>query len=260
MRKALEKVYASAKNVEGARMGIIIQQMIDEPLLAGVVYSETWYGDPFVVLNYVENKLADNLVSRGGDSGKLFAVGKILTDENHNMIRFNLKTLDDLSYNMMFYKNIRVNSPEKVTNDDREEYKKQFLLTAIAMQLEQDLGYPVDMEFAISKKGEVNVLQQRPYVLPKFYEKRIDGKTTTYFSLDKNIIEGRVKFITGFRPECIDAEGEVNIWKKDESVRIFTKQSVGKRIAFMGFREHTPFGVEYNHCGNMQRENLIFQR
>ena len=76
------------------------------------------------LLNYVENKLADNLVSRGGDSGKLFAVGKFLTDENHNMIRFNLKTLDDLSYNMMFYKNIGINSPEKVTNDDREEYKK----------------------------------------------------------------------------------------------------------------------------------------
>ena len=27
----------------------------------------------------------------------------------------------------------------------------------------------------------------------------------------------------------------------------------------MGFRESTPFGVEYNHCGNMQRENLDFR-
>ncbi|MBQ8750978.1 MAG: hypothetical protein IJZ30_05025 [Alphaproteobacteria bacterium] len=259
MRDALEQVYASAKRIEGAKMGIIIQPMIEKPLMAGVVYSETWYSDPFVVLNYVENKLANELVSRGGSDGKLFAVGKILTDEKHDMIRLNLKTLDDLRYNMVFYRNVSVNSPEKVTDIDRNEYKRQFFMASLAMQLEQDLGYPIDMEFAISQKGEINILQQRPYILPKMFERKIDANITTYFSLDKYIIEGKVGFVKDIREFGCKKDYEVNIWKKDESVRIFTNQSIGNRIAFMGFRDSSPFAVEYNHCGNMKRENLDFR-
>ena len=122
MKDALNKVYKSAENVEGARMGIIIQPMINEPNLAGVIYSETWYGDPFVVMNYVENRLADDLVSRGENGGKLFAVSKALFDINHKMVRLNLETVDDVSYKMLFYKNVFVNSPEEVTLEDRKVY------------------------------------------------------------------------------------------------------------------------------------------
>ena len=66
---------------------------------------------------------------------------------------------------MMFYRNEFVNSPEKVTDIDRNEYKRQFFMASLAMQLEQDLGYPIDMEFAISQKGEINILQQEKILL-----------------------------------------------------------------------------------------------
>lgn len=258
MREALNQVYASAKNVKDAKMGIILQSMIEVPKMAGVAYSESWYGDPFVVINYVENELADKLVAHGGKNGHLFAVSKPLFDQNHKMVRLNLRTLNDLQYKMLFYKNIYISSPQEVTDADRQNYRNQFVIAALTMQLEQDLGYPVDMEFALSADGKLNVLQQRPYLLPKFYKREINDYTRTFFSLEKPFIDGHVGFVAAPHPWTANEKYDINIWKSGERVSIYTKDSVGVRHAFMGFRESSPFAADYSHCGNMAREHLDF--
>lgn len=258
MRDALNQVYASAKTVENAKMGIILQSMIDMPQMAGVAYSESWYGDPFVVINYVENELADELVAHGGNNGHLFAVSKPLFDKEHKMVRLNLATLDNPEYKMFFYKNIHIDSPEEATAKDREDYRNQFIIAALAMQLEQDLGHQVDMEFAISADGKINILQQRPYLLPRFYKRTIDSNTTTYFSFEKPFIDGYVGFVNVNHPWGAKEKYDINIWKTKEAVHIYTKDSVGVRRAFMGFRESSPFAADYSHCGNMEREQLDF--
>ena len=43
---AVNKVYESAANVPNAKMGVILQSMVPDPQMAGVVYSETFFGDP----------------------------------------------------------------------------------------------------------------------------------------------------------------------------------------------------------------------
>ncbi|MBO7066690.1 MAG: hypothetical protein J6W40_03650 [Alphaproteobacteria bacterium] len=257
MVNAIEKVYKSAANVPNARMGIVLQQMVDNPKMAGVVYSETWYGGPFVVMNYVENALADKLLADGG-RGEYFAISKPLFDENHQMIRLDLKTFNDLRYNTFFCRDWRTISPEKLESQDREKYKTHILLSALAMQLEQSLGYPIDMEFAVSADGKMNILQQRPYCLPEFYRREIDDRTTSVFSSETIVLEGTVGFIKRLHPFSAKPEYDINIWKSEESIRIFTNKSVGVGFQFMVSWSNSPFEAQYNHHGNMSRENLDF--
>ena len=260
MYQALREVYASAKNVEDSKMAVILQKMVDTPKIAGVAYSESWYGDPFVVLNYTKNKFADKLVAQGGDEGHLFAVGKFYSDEENNIQRISFNSINDndkkLTYWSPKFRDIRLATPE-----DRQKYKAQFSLAALITSLEKDLDYPVDMEFAVSQTGQINLLQQRPYCLPEFFIKNIDLKTTSVFSQQKPIIEGRVGFVRYPQPWYAQKDFDINIWKSrdGDSVHVFTKDSVGVYLAFEGFfREHSPFSAQYNHMGNMSRENLDF--
>ena len=257
MANAIETVYKSAANVPNARMGIVLQQMVDNPKMAGVVYSETWYGGPFVVMNYVENKLADKLLA-GGGHGKYFAISKPLFDENDEMVRLNLGTFNDLRYNTFFYRHALTTFPEKLDPQDREKYKTHILLSALAMQLEQSLGYPIDMEFVVSANGKINILQQRPYCLPEFYRREIDDRTTSVFSSETIVLEGTVGFVKYVNPLFAKPEYDINIWKSDEHIRIFTNKSVGVGFKFMTSWSNSPFEAQYNHHGNMSRENLDF--
>ncbi len=259
MRQALNTVYASAQNVPDSKMAVVLQSMIETPKIAGVAYSESWYRDPFIVLNYTENKLADKLIARGDKEGRLFAVGKFFADEQNNVHNISLDYLSNPDYKPVFMRLGDI-TPRWATETDKKQYHDLFVLAALTNQLENDLGYPVDMEFAVSKNGSFNILQQRPYYFPKTYTKEIDLNTTTYFNASKPIIEGTVGFINAPSPWNAKKDYDINIWKQDETVRIFTKDSVGVRLAFSGsMRYHkTPLSAQYNHFGNMSRESLDF--
>jgi len=259
MAVALNTVYASAAKVPNAKMGVILQSMVSEPQMAGVVYSETFLGGPFIVMHYVQNDFADKLLSDKHFSGfHRFATSKPVFDKNHDIIRFNLSNIDNLEYNMMFYPNSFTGSPQKVSAQDREIYRNHFLISALCSELEPDLGHPVDMEFVVSKDNKINIVQQRPYCLPEFYEIQIDEHTKSVFSPEKPIIEGCVGFIDGIRPVPTQEYNDINIWKSGETVHVFTKNSVGVKFKFEFDWSNSPFDGLYGHHGNMLRENLDF--
>ncbi|MBO4583123.1 MAG: hypothetical protein J5714_03665 [Alphaproteobacteria bacterium] len=256
---ALNTVYASAANVPNAKMGVILQSMVPTPQMAGVVYSETFFGAPFIVMHYVKNDFADRLLSDENFSDfHRFATGKALTDKNHGITRFNLSNINNSEYNMVFYPNAHTVSPQRVSAQDRETYRNHFLISALCSELEPNLGYPVDMEFVVSKDNKINIVQQRPYCLPEFYEIQIDEHTKSAFSLDKPIIEGHVGFINSIRAVPTQEYSDINIWKSDESVHVFTKDSVGVKFKFEFDCLNSPFEGLYGHHGNMRRENLDF--
>ena len=261
MADALNKVYASAAKVPHTEMGIVLQAMVPEPQMAGVVYSETFFGAPYIVMNYVKNDFADKLLSdKNFRTTCRFATSKSVFDKNDDMFRFNLSTIDNPGYKTLFYPKSTCVSPQSPTAKDRETYRNHFLISALCSQLEQDLGYPVDMEFAVSKNNKINLVQQRPYCLPKFFERTIDNNTKSVFSLDKPIIEGDVGFVEHIRPTIGNAPElhNITIWKRDESVCIFTKDSVGMKHRFYFDWSNSPFEGLYGHHGNMVRENLDF--
>ena len=82
MRKALQTVYQSAQNValkknKSPKMSVIIQQMIDKPDYSGVAYSEDFDGNPFVVINRIKRKTAENLV-KGQEQGEVIKISKYI--------------------------------------------------------------------------------------------------------------------------------------------------------------------------------------
>ena len=259
MADALNTVYASAAKVPNAKMGVILQSMVSEPQMAGVVYSETFLGAPFIVMNYVQNDFADKLLSDKNCSNfHRFATSKPVFDKKHNMIRYNLSTIDNPEYNMMFYPNSFTGSPQNVIQQDRKEYRNHFLISALCSELEQDLEYPVDMEFVVSKDNKINLVQQRPYCLPEFYQIQIDEHTKSVYSPERPIIEGYVGFIDRIRNVVTQEHNDINIWKSGESVYVFTKDSVGVKFKFEFDWSNSPFDGLYGHHGNMLRENLDF--
>ena len=151
MRQALNTIYDSAKAEPTARMGIIIQQMIEEPQIAGVAYSETYNQRPFIILNYTEGKVADNLISKGGDEGKLFAVCKFVDNPSGGGDRLSLWNLHSRLVEYGYIDNSR--GSIKIADDEERmgKYKTQFILSCLVSGLEKHLGYPLDVEFAVSK-------------------------------------------------------------------------------------------------------------
>lgn len=254
MATALNTVYKSAIKVPNAKMGIILQSMVPMPKMSGVAYSETWYGAPFVVLNYTENDYADKILS-GHTSSYCFATSKLVLDKENNIHKLNLSQINNPEYNVMFYEHNRVKS---ATKENREQYKNHFLISALCSQLEQDLGCPIDMEFVVSNDGTINIVQQRPYCLPEFYILKIDEHTTSVFSPEKTIIGGNVGFVNSLHPYSANKDFNINIWKADDCVHVFTKDSVGVKIRFEFDWGNSPFDAEYTHHGNMSRENLDF--
>lgn len=254
MATALNTVYKSAIKVPNAKMGIILQSMVPMPKMSGVAYSETWYGAPFVVLNYTVNDYADKILS-GHTSSYCFATSKLVLDKENNIHKLNLSQINNPEYNVMFYEHNRVKS---ATKENREQYKNHFLISALCSQLEQDLGCPIDMEFVVSNDGTINIVQQRPYCLPEFYILKIDEHTTSVFSPEKTIIGGNVGFVNRLHPFSANKDFNINIWKADDCVHVFTKDSVGVKIRFEYDWGNSPFDAGYTHHGNMSRENLDF--
>ena len=258
MRQALNTVYDSAKAEPTARMGIIIQQMIEEPQIAGVAYSETYFQRPFIVLNYTEGKVADNLISKGGDDGKLFAVCKFVDNYCEGGDRLSLWNLHSRLVDYGYIDNSR-ESIKKADNEERMgKYKTQFILSCLVSGLEKHLGYPLDVEFAVSKNGKINILQQRPYIFPNFIEKQIDANTFTCYSPKHPVISGMVR-------ENEDGDGDIVIERdEDEYTRIFTSKSYYDSCLFYANICAHPLEVLvdkcYTHYGNMEREALDFSQ
>lgn len=260
MKDALNTVYESLYNERALQqckksdlaMGIIIQEML-QPSMAGVAYSETWYKMPFDVIKYVENDVADKLVSGDGECGQDFAVSKF----NQDSELFNLANLNDNSYNVHFLTNPY--EPLRAANSqDRVQYANLFKVAALANTLEQQLSSPVDMEFAIDKNNRLNILQVRPYVLPTFYQNPINKQITSVFAPGREILTGHAYFIEdrGMYP-ILPENAKIVIYQDEHSIRFFTPKSFVDTLMYP--LAHTnPFAAQYNHYGNMTRENLDF--
>lgn len=261
MRDALEKVYASAEAVPDARMGILIQEMIEQPQIAGVAYSETFFEEPWIVLNYTEGKPADKLITNGGDEGKLFAVCKYVKGACYTQ-RLSLSNMwnRDSEYGYLVYPDNKVH---RADIDERlGKYKNQFILTALASGLEKHLGYPLDMEFAVSKNGKINILQQRPYLFPHFEHNHISENCFTDYNPQAPIATGTVE-----DKKCLTAVNNIVVQRDDydKSSAIYTGKSYQDLLAFAGHNDNIFGGMcgkginqFYTHQGNLSREGLDF--
>lgn len=195
MTKALETVYASSQNVENAKMGIIIQPMIDTPQMAGVAYSQDFNGDPMVVINWTQGKPA-NFLLVNKENGNLTKVSKYAkTKGDLQLFGFNdLNTQDPQICLNAYSGDCMTMLPITCLRDWNLQYISQ--ITALSNHLEQDLHYPVDLEFAISQDGKINVLQQRPYIMNnKYVIKRFQNGDWAGYSKDNPIIAGEVRIV-----------------------------------------------------------------
>ncbi len=202
MRDALDVVYASAKNVPGAKMGVVIQQMVSHPDMAGVLYSQDFNGDPMTVINYTIGRPADLLLVNR-DKGDLTKISKYVSES------------DSCSLRPFRFHDIQSTNNEETVHTMYEdacslvalacikkyvELEKIFNLAALGNHLEFDLGYPVDVEFAIGKNRVTNVLQQRPYIInPNYVVKRADNGDWIGYNVQSPIIRGPVKTVDNIK-------------------------------------------------------------
>ncbi|MDE6250133.1 MAG: PEP/pyruvate-binding domain-containing protein [Alphaproteobacteria bacterium] len=267
MKDALNTVYASLNNEivlqnhkkSDLAMGVVIQQMVS-PQIAGVAYSETWYKDPFDVINYVKNDVADNLVMGRDNRAEYFAVGKAIVGKNNKEELLDIEHFNDIKYDAVFQPGVYARFGF-ATVDDRTQHADLFKVAALANSLEYDLGYPVDMEFAIDKNNCLNVLQVRPYVLPTFYTKTIDAQTLSLFAPGREILTGPVYISDSRCPKfTIDfpKDAKIIVFRDEQSVQFFTPKSIIDTWQYIVPDRRSPFSAQHNHIGNMTRENLDF--
>lgn len=198
MIAALETVYQSAQNVNGAQMGVIIQPMIDTPVMAGVLYSQDFNGDPLVAINWTQGKPA-NFLLVNKEQGNLTKISKyVRTDDGYKLFEFpDIKAKNDNDILHSVFDNCMVNFYVGCFQDFNMQYITQ--LTALANHLEKDLGYPVDVEFAIAKDGKISVLQQRPYIMNNNYVvKQLENGDWVGYNKDNPIVAGEVKIVDHF--------------------------------------------------------------
>ncbi|MBD5388673.1 hypothetical protein HDR63_00250 [bacterium] len=266
MKNALNTVYESLYHETVLQtckkfdlsMGVMIQKMV-EPRMAGVVYSETWHRGPFDVINYVENDVADKLVS-GDAQGNYFAVGKATVDKEQNVKLFDLGQLGNHCEKIVFYPDI-LSVQRTAADDDHVQYADLFKIAALANSLEMDLGYPIDMEFAIDKNNCLNILQVRPYVLPTFYRRCFDLQTESVFAPGREILAGPAYLSDNRNVESVSAfpkEAKIIIYRDKQLVQFFTPKSMIDTWRYIMPRGESPFAAQYTHHGNMTRENLDF--
>ena len=267
MREALKQVYASAEAVPDAHMGIIIQKMIEKPEMAGVAYSESFFRDQFIVLNYTTNEVADELLATGHSSNnERFAVAKTLIGYDEREHRLSLCNYQSLDIHYMKEGDVSILC---ANTEDRKTYSKQFMLSALICGLEKRLGYPVDVEFAFSQSGELYILQQRPYLFPDFIEERIADLTYCTYDPENPTINGEAVF---YRPKLniFNDKGEtiVTIDKDLKCDAVFCNTGKSSSLLYDAaaqFPHNDPFGglllsgsYAYSHGGNGQREDLDF--
>lgn len=198
MKHALETVYNSAYR-RTAQMSVIIQRMITKPEKAGVIYSEDFAGDPFAVIHFVTGKPANGLLSHK-ESGNVVKLSKhleIKTAQKRELVLLLPDNLHDLPIDSCFYTDGGYLSLKQTEDDFGKEIPQ---LIATANLLEQQLGYPLDMEFAL-QNGHLYLLQQRPYIcnsdfaLKSFRNGDISGYKKTTPTIRGTVITAGDKYI-----------------------------------------------------------------
>ncbi len=196
MKDALDVVYGSAKNVPGAKMGIVIQRMITNPDIAGVVYSQDFNGDLMTVINYTHGRPADWLLTNR-ERGDLSKISKYHWGRKGNFKMFSFPDIDSKDYDScsryVFDKLLGMLPLASI-----KEYgaTKVYRLAALGNHLEYDLGYPVDVEFAVEHNETINILQQRPYVINSNYVVRqMQNGDFIGYNKTEPIIRGTVKIV-----------------------------------------------------------------
>ena len=230
MIAALQKVYQSAQNVNGAQMGVIIQPMIDTPTMAGVLYSQDFNGDPLVAINWTQGKPA-NFLLVNKEQGNLTKISKyVQTDYGYKLFEFpDIKTRDNRN---LLHSSID-NCMMKFYVSSLQYWNMQYItqLTALANHLEKDLGYPVDIEFAISKDGKISVLQQRPYIMNNNYVvKQLENGDLVGYNKNNPIVAGEVKIVDYFISAEEYQKAKEN---KDFANKILLSKSAQRNNSFM---------------------------
>lgn len=192
MREALQKIYTSANNVDNAQMAVMIQEMVEKPLLAGVAYSRDLNGDDKVVINYVENKTAERMII-GREEGQILKLDKnIYTDKGLEVLvpeNFSKSNEADA------FKILKENGD----SNDFEAYFPTYALMQVAAlnnKLVKEFGYSIDMEFAVGKNAKnepkLYLLQQRPYIAADNFKIKFlpNGDKYGYNQDDGKVIEG----------------------------------------------------------------------
>lgn len=254
MLEALQKVYRSAQNVPGARMGILIQPMI-KPDRAGVAYSEEFNGIPNVVINYVRDKTADKLVV-GEDNGIIRKHPKFIGKGKHlkRLTPCNVKELPE--YNT--YVDLLGELGESV--ESLFGVYAKCMLASVVSQMEESLGHPVDVEFAICKKpdglAKLYILQQRSY--PGNANLKVNysdnGRLCGYFRDKASIVEGEVVIADG--KEALDAGWNGQSQIEDYSGKIVLgKFSLSQEEAL---KIHTPEVYQHYQEATLKKVNQLF--
>ncbi len=198
MKEALDVVYGSAKNVPGAKMGIVIQRMIANPEMAGVLYSQDFNGDPMTVINYTIGRPA-NMLLVNRDKGDLTKISKYVSEaDSCSLRRFQFPDMHSVNDRETLHTIVFDNHCPPLPLMCIKAYglEKIFNLAALGNHMESDLGYPVDVEFAIEKNGTINVLQQRPYIInPNYVVTCADNGDWIGYNAQSPIIRGQVKIV-----------------------------------------------------------------
>ncbi len=266
MKDALDVVYGSAANVPGAKMGVVIQRMIANPDMAGVLYSQDFNGDPYNVVHYTVGRPANFLVVNR-EKGNLSKISKyhFSSDEGFELFKFSDMNRDytercirsvvfDNMNGMLPLISIKDWGAEKICN-----------LVALANHLECDLGYPVDVEFAIGKDGVINVLQQRPYIINADYIVRhMPNGDFVGYNKGNPIINGVVKIVDGIEDKSIfgaDFKDKILLTKDGNSgngVALLTMVDGKENVLNSKLKIDACYRIHdemYGHYGNQFREH-----
>ncbi len=280
MRHALEEVYQSAEkitldNSKAPRMSVLIQQMIQTPDYAGVVYSQDFDGDPYVVINRTKGKTAEKLVK--GEEGEVIKISKYIRKD-----AFSEKGIGVLSpeayanFNSHYhYMSLRLDykgeqiQPWVCKSAVDNKYGQEVIpIVAIINYLEGKQQHPIDMEFAV-KNGKIYLLQQRPYLMAQnFIIKTLSNGDIVGYKKDHPIITSEM---TDFNTPVFEQKCKNN-FSFDLSGYIFssTPNAPTKNEGFLNANYSAFYGalkadlivdnygymrgVLYGHTGNEFRE------
>ncbi len=211
MQEALAIVYASAQNIPQSKMGVVIQPMIEQPQVAGVIYSQDFNGDPLVTINWTQGKTADMLLVNK-EKGNLTKIGKYLDNRKGRLSLLQFSDLDNRKNKRSVLHSVFGDKlmGSIYLNSFKKEFKYIPRLVALSNHLEKDLGYPVDLEFAISKNGKINILQQRPYIMDSNYiVKQYSNGDWVGYNKNHPVVSGEIAIVD------YDSEEEFEKYKTD---------------------------------------------
>lgn len=282
MRRALQQVYSSARNVKNAKMGIVIQQMIPKPKLAGVIYSEAFDASQDIVIHYTKDKTAEDLIV-GGIAGTFNVAHKYAFKSEEDFFNNEISPLspdcfgsDNMfrGYNLCLELAKKGDETPDCLNKTPFEQLSLHQLNSIIPMLETSQKNPVDVEFAVAK-GEDNmpvlyILQQRPYLNNPNYKVIFANNLVSGYKKDKgSIIEGEVCELDISKPLGCDLKFQENCAGKIILARASKKDDVGFYECYAShgdlfnryYRSHltdtiailTTGSVQdvlYGHCGN----------